>query len=409
MDWILRQVRLADDVPLQDIGLEGGKITAVAASLPTQAAQEWDLAGRVVLPGMVDLHTHLDKTYATTYNKSGTLLEAIKVWGEAKQQRTPAQVQAAVRRALQNAVSYGVTAMRSHLNVGEADDLPIIEAVLDVCRQMQSHISVEFVVLGQAGHSTETDALMERGLAMGVGYVGGAPSLTPDPKATIDATFAMAERLGKPIDLHIDETEDPTMLALEYLAEKTIATGMQGRVTAGHCCSLAFVDGDTAARVIDKVAEAQITIVTLPSCNLVLQGREMSPPPRGVTPVKALLARGVNVCAASDNVRDPFNPFGAYDLLQIANLTAHVAHLTGEAELYTSLAMVSRNPARAFGGELPTEIAVGQPADLVVVEAETVLDTVLYPPARLATFKAGKLVVKTTIEQEWYEDVERGT
>jgi cytosine deaminase len=293
--------------------------------------------------------------------------------------------------------------MRSHLNVGEVEDLPIIEAILDVCRQMQPHISVALVALGEAGFSVESDALMEQSLALGLDYVGGVPSLTPDPKANIDITFAMAERLGKPIDLHVDETEDPNMLALEYLADKTIATGMQGQVTAGHCCSLTFVDSETAARVMDKVAEAQITIVTLPSCNLVLMGRGMSPPPRGVTPVKALLERGVNVCAGSDNVRDPFNPFGAYDLLHIANLNAHVAHLTGEAELYTSLAMVSRNPARAFGDELPTEIAIGQAADLVVVEAQSVLDTVLYPPARLATFKAGRLVVKTTIQQEWYQ------
>ncbi len=403
MDWVLRQARISDDAPLQDIGLEAGKITAIAPSLATQAAQEWDLAGQVVLPGMVDLHTHLDKTYATTYNKSGTLLEAIEVWTEAKRQRTPEQAQTAVRRALQNAISYGVTGMRSHVNTIETEDLPIVEAIMDVCRQMQSQISVELVALGDAAASAEADDVLECSLNMGVDYVGGAPSLSSDPQASIDTIFAIAEKTGKPIDLHIDETEDPNMLMLEYLADKTITMGMQGQVTAGHCCSLTFVDDETAARVMDKVAQAEMTMVTLPSCNLVLMGREMSPPPRGVTRIKELLAHGVNVCAASDNVRDPFNPFGAYDQLQIANLTAHVAHMTGEAELYASLAMVSSNPARAFGSDLPTIVAVGQVADLVVVEAASVLETVLYPPARLGTFKAGRLVVKTTIEQEWHD------
>jgi cytosine deaminase len=190
------------------------------------------------------------------------------------------------------------------------------------------------------------------------------------------------------------------MLSLEYLAEQTLAHGMQGQVTADHCCSLAFVDEATAQRVIDKVAEAGLNIITLPSCNLVLMGRGMQPVPRGITPVKAFLARGVNIAAASDNVHDPFNPFGSYDLLQIASLNAHLAHLTGEAELYASLKMVTDYPARTLG--LPNYgLTEGATADLVIVDANRVLDTVLAPPPRLATFKAGRLIVRSTVVQHW--------
>jgi cytosine deaminase len=149
------------------------------------------------------------------------------------------------------------------------------------------------------------------------------------------------------------------------------------------------------------VAQAQLNLITLPSCNLVLMGRHMQPVPRGVTRVKALLARQVNLSAASDNVHDPFNPFGNYDLLHIANLTAHVAHLSGETEIATSLQMVTHHPAQTLG--LPHYgLHLGARADLVVLDTDSRKTAVLAPPARLATFKAGRLVVRTRIEQRWF-------
>lgn len=403
-DFLLRGARLADDAPLQDIHISDGRITALTEHAPAApaplGAEAWQLDGRVVLPGLVDIHTHLDKTYSTIANGSGTLREAIDVWTEYKRSRTPADIRSAVNRALRNAVAHGVTALRSHLNVEDAGDLTTIEILLELRETWRDAISLQFVALGYPGLSPEYDALMREALEMGVDLIGGAPALREEPHASIDGAFALAEATGKGIDLHIDETEDPAMLTLAYLAERTLVHGMAGRVTAGHCCSLAFVEASAAARVMERVATAGIHLVTLPSCNLVLMGREMRPAPRGVTPVKELLAYGVNVCAASDNVHDPFNPFGTYDLLQIANLNAHVTHMTGADELYACVDLVTRHPARAFG-EASGAIVAGAVADLVVVDARRVLDAVVSPPARLGTFKAGKPVVRTKIEQRW--------
>lgn len=400
IDWMLRQARLTDDGPLQDVAIHQGQIITLAPNLSMLAHETWDLDGRVILPGLVDLHTHLDKAYSTVHNKSGTLLEAIDVWEAYKQQQTPARVRRAALKSVRNAVKHGVTSLRSHLNMGERGCLDNLAEMLALREEMRGVIDLQFVALGNPGLSDEDDALMSQAIDLGVDFIGAAPALLPEPLAGVDAAFALAEATGKPLDLHVDETEDPAMLTLEYIAEKTIAHGMQGQVTAGHCCSLAFVDEETAARVIDQVAEAGITIVTLPSCNLVLMGREMSPAPRGVTRVKQLLARGVTVCAASDNVRDPFNPFGAYDLLHIANLNAHVTHMTGEAELYTSLDMVTTQPAQAFGHS-NIGLIEDAPADFVVVDTYTVLDAILHPPERLATFKNGQPIVRTEIQRQW--------
>jgi len=400
-DWILRQARIDDTSPLTDIAVEAGRITAMAAALPLTAAQEWDLAGRVVLPGLVDAHTHLDKSYFPLHNQSGTLIEAIEIWRAQKRTRTRHQIQATVRRALQTAVANGITAIRSHIDVEATSDLTTVETILAIREEWRDWIDLQLVALGYPGGTTENRSAVQSALAMGVDYVGGVPALTPNPRAEIDATFALAEAFGKAIDLHIDETEDPQMLSLELLAAKTVAYGMQGQVTAGHCCSLAFADTATANRVIDQVAQAQLNIITLPSCNLVLMGRSQQPIPRGVTRVKELLARGVNVSAASDNVSDPFNPFGSYDLLQIANLNAHVAHLSGAAEIQQSLQMVTTHPAQTLGLR-EYGIGVGKRADLVVVDTTSYLEAVTTIPSRLATFKDGRLLVCTQTERHWH-------
>ncbi|MEZ4861886.1 MAG: amidohydrolase family protein [Caldilineaceae bacterium] len=400
VDWILRRARLTDDAPLVDIAIDQGYIIAIDAALPAQAHAVWDLEGRVVLPGLVDAHTHLDKSHLPAPNQSGTLREAITVWQQLKKTRPRVTLQQSVRRAIQSALANGVTAMRSHIDIVEASDLQTLETILEVREEMRACLDLQLVALGPAAVQGVMFAPMTNALALGVDHIGGAPALTDEPQAQIDAAFVLAERTGKALDLHIDETEDPQMLTLAHLAQQTIAYGMQGLVTAGHCCSLAFVDEVTAGCVMDLVAEARLNITTLPSCNLVLMGRNHRPTPRGITLVKELLARGVNVCVASDNVQDPFNPFGSYDLLHMANLNAHVAHMTGAPEIRTSLAMVTNHPAQALG-LTAYGMHVGAVADLVVLDTTRVLAAVTEIPPRLATFKRGQLVVRTTIERQW--------
>lgn len=399
MDWILRQARLADDQPLVDLALHNGRIAVIAPTITASAHQVWDLAGRVVIPGLVDAHTHLDKSYVPTHNQSGTLLEAIAVWRQYKVTRTKADIERTVRRALQTAIANGVTAMRSHVDVEATTDLQTVETILQVREAFRGQIDLQLVALGYATNP-ESQATMRSALALGVDLVGGAPALTPDPAAELDGLFALAEASGKGLDLHIDETEDPAMCCLAGFAERTVAHGLQGQVTAGHCCSLAFVAPATAEQVIAKVAAAAMHIVTLPSCNLVLMGRNQHPTPRGITLVQRFLDAGVNISAASDNVHDPFNPFGSYDLLQIANLNAHVAHLSGEAQIHESLRMVTQRPAAALGFH-DDGIIEGTPADLVVLDTTSVLAAVTDVPPRLATFKHGRLLVRTTIERQW--------
>ena len=404
--WVLRNANLGDQ-NLVDIALDGGHITAVGANLQQRGLEAWDLAGRVVLPGLVDPHVHLDKTYAPFDNKSGTLEEAIRVWREHKGRFSHADHKARALKAVRQAVANGATAMRTHVDV-DADCLKVgfaaLEALLELKAEVADLLELQIVALGNAGVNQDETAALRRALELGADLVGGAPALTDDPAGCLRATFDLAEAFGKGIDLHIDETENPETLTLSTLAKRTLEREFQGRVTAGHGCSLEFAPDEVAARVMDKVAEAGLNIVTLPSCNLVLLGRGRHPAPRGVTRVRELLARGVNVAAASDNVRDPFNPLGHYDPLFTANLTAHAAHLTGRGELDVCLELVTTRAARVMG--LPDYgIFEGARADLVVLDTARRGDAVTALPGRLATFKGGRCVVRRRVQQTWAEGI----
>lgn len=400
--WVLRGARVETTPQLIDIAIADGVIQAMGEKLPIEGEHEWQLNGLVVLPGLIDAHTHLDKTFSSTLNKSGTLIEAIEQWQKESVRISYEAYLAKAIQALQIAVVKGTTALRTHIDVNCQGGLRAVEAMLEVRQRFAQALDIQIVALGNPGLNDQESQLMCDALALGADCVGGAPSLMPDPKKAIDAALDLAEKHQKPVDLHIDETDDPNILDLEYLAERTIARGMQGWVTASHCCSLAFADLDTSDRVMEKVKAAKLNIITLPSCNLVLIGRGINPKPRGLTRVKELWGRGVNICAASDNVRDPFNSLGNYDLMQIANLTAHAAHMTGASELEACLQMVTSNAAETLGLS-NYGLYEGAQADLVIFDAVNLITVLAGIPERLATFKRGQCLVRSEIKRSFSE------
>jgi cytosine deaminase len=385
---LIKDAQLRGRDGLFDLRIEDGVIVAIEDSLETLLEDNVCSAhGRLLLPGFVDLHTHLDKTMCGLPNISGTLQEAITVWLGAARLHTYESVYTRARAGLERAIVHGTTALRTHVDVITPAHLESVRALLQLRQDFRGRIDLQLAALGRPGEP-ESYALMAEAIRMGVDCVGGAPLIEQNPEASVLAAFKLAARYGCPIDLHVDETEDPHVSSLRQIAALTKANGMQGRVTAGHCVSLAFMDQGAALEIVNQCAEDGVTIVTLPSCNLVLMGRNLQPTPRGVTRVKDMLAAGVNICIGSDNVRDPFNPFGDYDLLYAANLCAHVAHLSGASEIDTCLDMITRFPARAFYGR-ETGIAVGALADLVLLDESDPAAIVPVMPPRARVIKGG--------------------
>jgi len=200
--------------------------------------------------------------------------------------------------------------------------------------------------------------------------------------------------------VHIDETDDPNANTLEYLAERKLTLGFEGTVTAGHCTSLSAMDEATAARVIEKVAEAGIHVITLPSCNMYLMGRrDKGLVRRGLTRVRELLAAGVNVAYATDNIRDAFTPFGKADMLQGGLITAHALHIGTPADQRTLLDMGTKNPAQILNlkdyGFVP-----GCMASLVVLDEQDWSNAIAKESPRRYVFSKGKLVAQTEFNQK---------
>lgn len=401
-DLLLRDLALVDGSPV-DIGVRDGHIAALGPGVRGAARQTLDLGGRVVLPGLVELHTHLDKslTIALARNKSGTLIEACDLIGKLQREFTREAVRKRALRTARLFLAAGVTAIRSHVDVTENINLVAVDALLDVREELRGLIDIQLVALSSSltgSKNARGRALIREALRMGVDVVGGAPCLDEDPRAHIDFVFSLAQQFNLPVDLHVDESDDPDDFCLPYLAEKTIAENYQHRVVAGHCCSLSAVDRVTARRTIDRVLEAGIAVVTLPSANMYLQGRgDNGMVRRGITRVRELIDAGVPVSCGSDNIQDPFNPFGRGDLLLVANLLAHAAQLGSPGEQAIALEAVTTVPAMAMG-LAQYGLRIGAAADLVVLDTldpDTILATV---PPRRYVIKQGRVVAETRTE-----------
>lgn len=403
---LIRNVRLRGREGAFDVAIEGERIAAVEPAIDASPEEEYDGGGKLLLPGLINAHQHLDKCMLGSVmrpNRSQTLQEAIYITWDHKRSYTVEEIVARATPVVEEAIRYGTTAMRGFADVDTIGGLVPVQGLLELKRRFAGLITFEVVAFPQEAIVRDPGCagLMEQAMELGADVVGGLPwyeRLDRHVHEHIDFCFELAERTGKDIHMLADDTDDPMSRSLEYLAVRTIETGYQGRVTASHCGALAAYDDNHAARVIDMVREAEITISSNTQVSLVLDGRgDRGLIRRGITRVGELLDAGVNVISSQDDVNDPYYPFGKPDQLEVAQYTAHVAQLTYPAQLETVLDMVTVNAARAMRLEdYGTE--PGDRADLVVVEAPTVHEALRLIPPRRLVFYGGRLLAQTRID-----------
>lgn len=403
---LIRNVRLRGRQGTFDVAIEGERIAAVEPAIEASPEEEYDGGGNLLLPGLINAHQHLDKCMLGSVmrpNRSQTLQEAIYITWDHKRSYTVEEIVARATPVVEEAIRYGTTAMRGFADVDTIGGLVPVQGLLELKRRFAGLITLEVVAFPQEAIIRDPGCaeLMEQVMELGADVVGGLPwyeRLDRHVHEHIDFCFELAERTGKDIHMLADDTDDPMSRSLEYLAVRTIETGYQGRVTASHCGALAAYDDNHAARVIDMVREAEITISSNTQISLVLDGRgDRGLIRRGITRVGELLDAGVNVISAQDDVNDPYYPFGKPDQLEVAQYTAHVAQLTYPPQLETVLDMVTVNAARAMGlKDYGTE--PGDRADLVVVEAPTVHEALRLIPPRRLVFYGGRLLAQTSID-----------
>jgi cytosine deaminase len=361
-----------------DLFIEGETLQAIAPSRGGSGPAVLTIRGEglLALPALIDIHAHLDKAYLGEELPpgDGTLEGAIAALRDRKRRYTPDEVAARATRRLRSTVAAGATRIRSHVDIDPAAGLVGLEGVRRAAAACGDLCEVQLVPFPQEGvlAAPGVRRLMEQAVEHGVHAVGGMPHRehgVEAQQAHVAFCFDLAVAADLDVDMHVDETDDGHVRTLEMVVDEAVARGWEGRVTVGHVCSLAAADDAYAARVIRKCREARVSVVANPATNLVLQGRgDRGLVRRGLTRVGELRAAGVNVCFGQDNVVDPFYPFGGGDMLQIAFLGCHAAHLTGREDVRFALACVTEAPARVWRAE-PYGLRPGARADLALYRA----------------------------------------
>jgi cytosine deaminase len=382
-----------------DLGIgTDGRIAALAGSLaPTPGAKVIDLGGKLVVPGLIDAHQHLDKsrTRGLVANPTATLEGASTGYRDFAATVTAADIMARAERTLEKCLEHGTVAIRSHTNIESQSALRGVEAMVALRERCRERMTLQVVAHLTSDAPRRLDASRQwlaGAIAAGADAIGGVPQYSDQPLAFLDLLFEFAERSGLPLDMHLDEHLDAPSQLFDAVIERTRAHGMQGRVTAGHCCALSALAPSDAARIIEGLAEAGIAVITLPAANLFLQGRDApSLPPRGLAPVRQLLAAGVRLAAASDNIQDPFIPTGSGDLLEVARWTLLAGHL-GLADHRAAFDMVASQPAAILGLGSSWGIQEGARADLLITDADDPEDLVATGSLKRAVLVGGRLV-----------------
>lgn len=402
MDLILRRANLPDGRKGIDIGIQGDRIVALENNLQATAPQEIDVSNRLVSPPFVDAHFHMDATL--TYgiprvNQSGTLLEGIALWGELKPLLTP---EAVIERALTYcdwAVARGILAIRTHVDVCDPN-LLAVRALLEVKQRVAPYLDLQLVAFPQDGYYRSPGAvqLLEKALDLGVEVVGGIPHFErtmAEGTASVRALCEIAAARGLRVDLHCDETDDPLSRHVETLAYETLRLGLQGRVAGSHLTSMHSMDNYYVSKLIPLMAEAELGVIANPLVNMVIQGRhDTYPKRRGLTRVPELMAAGLTVAFGHDCVMDPWYPLGSGNMLEVAHMAIHAAHLTGYEQMRQCFLAVTENPARILGLE-GYGLEPGCYADLVVLQAADAVEAIRLKPACLYVFRRGRLIAQT--------------
>ena len=407
-DLLLLECRLPDG-RVADIGCRAGRIAEIGALAGRAAGREIAGEGRAVTAGLVDAHIHLDKALlgARAPSHLGTVEEAIRVTAVAKRGFTRQDIAERARRVLDMAVRQGTTAMRSHVEVDPIVGLMGFEAILPLRREYSPAIDLQLCAFAQEGilQMPGTEALLREALRMGADLVGGVPYNDTDAHRHIAIVFDLAAEFGVDVDFHTDFFDEPQHLHALHIARETIRRGWQGRVALGHMSEMAALPPDEQDRVARALAEAGVAVIVLPATDLYLMGRkDVRAIRRGIAPVKRLLAAGVTVAAATNNVRNAFTPLGTAGLPLMGYLLGVAAHMGADPELRQVLDMLTEHPARIL--RLPDRgLTVGGRADLVIWEAERAEDVVAaLAPCRLVV-KAGRVSVEhaRAVAEPWRE------
>lgn len=372
---ILHNVAFAGSDQALEISVSDGKISGIKK---LAAPAEW-----ICLPPLVDKHVHANRAFTLAGFKPDSFQHAVALTAELLRNFTAEQYCFHARKLFQRAYSHGTTGLRTHADMDRHTRFEAVQGTLDAKATLAGEMDIEVVAfassrLDPAG--ADGKSMIREGVALGADLIGAAPALYPEPRRSIDAVIELAIEQDIAVDLHQDEHLAPDRASVEYLADATINNGLQGRITLSHGCVLSVLEPETRNRIIEKLAQAHIEVVVLPTTNLYLQDRRRGTPERrGLTCVHEMLNAGIAMRFASDNVCDAFYPYGDADLLDIAYIAMLAAQLDATGDLVKTLCDGRGEPA------------VNDTAEMVLVKGQNFDDILSRRPGERIIIRGGEL------------------
>lgn len=394
---------------LHTVTWENGCITAITAQTESvqPASDDIDACGQLVIAPLVEPHIHLDATLTAgepEWNMSGTLFEGIERWGQRKETITHEDTKQRAHTTIRMLAEHGIQHVRTHIDVTDPT-LGALKAMLEVREEARHLIDLQIVAFPQEGIESYEGGrdLMTRAVEMGADVVGGIPHFENTREqgvSSIRFLMELAERTGCLVDVHCDETDDPNSRFLEVLAEEARVRGMGSRVTASHTTAMGSYDNAYCSKLFRLLKRSGINFVSCPTESIHLQGRfDTYPKRRGLTRVAELDRAGMNVCFGQDSIKDPWYPLGNGNILRVLDAGLHICHMMGFEDLARSLDLVTDNSAKTLNLGEGYGIAVGRPANLVVLDAESDYEAVRRQAKARVSIRGGKVLMTRVPER----------
>ncbi len=403
-DLVVRNAQLPESEKTIDIAVSEGQIVQQDEAIDP-GDTEIDARGGLVAGGFVDPHVHLDKALVADQvptNESRTLTEAIENDQKRKRNESEEDIKERAEQTIKMHVRNGCTRIRTHVDIDPIGELTALNGVLAAREACSNIADIQIVAFPQDGIfcAPRTEELLNEALKKDINGIGGIPALErteKDRQQHIDTCLALGAEHELAIDLHVDETDDPTARTAEYLAARTIEEGLEGDVTAGHLCALAAYDESHAQRVIGLLADAEISVISSPGTNMMLQGRaDQHPKRRGTTRIDQLRASGITVACGQDNIQDAFYQYNSGNMLETASLIAHAAQLQAPAERTAVWQMVTENAASILNTDYGMHTESPAVFNVFPPSVKTITDALRSRVPPRAVVHDGTIVAETT-------------
>ena len=403
MDLIIRNAKLSDrslDHPTMDIGIESGRIVAIEPRL-NASAEIYDAQGRLACPGLIETHIHLDKSRVIDRcaPQERRTLSPVKGVTEIKESMTLEDTRARAERTLQECILHGTTRMRTQVEVDPGIGMRGFDAVESLIADYKWAIDIEICVFPQEGLTNYpgTDELLIRAMRRGARVIGGAPRYDTDGPRQIERIFEIAREYDADIDMHLDVGPTTDGMYIHQVRDLTEKYGRGGRVVVGHMAKLSLMPPADVAAIARGLADAGIAVTVLPATDLFLMGRDQDHNiRRGIADANLLCEHGVNCSLSSNNILNPATPYGDCSLIRMANLYANVIQLDRPSQLSECFKMLTERSARLLNLR-DYGFILGNPADVVIINAQSPKQAIAEISRPVASFKNGKQTVR------WHE------